>query len=252
MSDFPEHLQKYAIPKAEENKAGEKWGQPGTPPTSRERLMKKATQVVDSVPKGSASPHMANGVNVDKLNELAPERLDPDSDTPVNPTGSFGADPMFPDPSEPGLHPRTPLREHENFDPTIGGNDFEVPFQDPTMLSTPVVKSAGAMHPSIPPPVQYVEKPCERCTFLEKEDLVVFELADGTFQVPCLDVRDSRLAVSVLIPTKGMSFIPKPGTKLGITYRTSFWTAYYPGTYVSYPELGYTVLMFIKETEDEG
>ena len=246
MSSEFERLQALAIPKAEENKAGEQWGQPGTPPTSRERLLKKASlpggQQVTSVAKGSPSPHAAQGVNLEKLAEVG-GNVHPDDEDPINP-GPFG--PKL----DTGLHP---AQTHDNFDPMS-------PFPDEGMEVRAELEAHGLTYDDVAPrnipKVQFPGTPrqlpvrqatCDKCLFLKKEELVVFELKDGTFQVPCIDVRAGRMSVAVMLSTTGMNFIPKPGTKLEITYKENSWTCYYPGTYTAYDELGVTVIHFIRE-----
>lgn len=258
MDEF-DKLQQMAIPPASENKAGEKFGTPGTPTTSRDRLMKKAGigGDVNFAPKGH-SPHAAP-VNPDALARNGGGN--PDDDDPVNPqmlnttgvaeqgtaSGYQHFDPMSPFADE-GMEARAELAAHgmtyEDLAPSDApGMRFpgtprtpvDVPFNDPSMLSRKV---------------QYVEKPCPRCEFLKNEEMVTFELNDGMFSVPCIDVRTSSMSVAVLVPTKGMGFVPKAGTKLKVSHCGSEWSCFYPGTYVSYDELGFSILHFLREDTD--
>ena len=66
--------------------------------------------------------------------------------------------------------------------------------------------------------------------YLQKTARIQLELADGTFTIPVIDVRESRLSVLVLLSLNENAtiFIPKYGTQLSLTYKDRTMQVFFP------------------------
>ena len=127
------------------------------------------------------------------------------------------------------------------------------PVQMPAEVNPPIPMPMLDGHgqqvdPPLDPPGEiYVTKSAAE-EFLEERTRVTIELNDGIFALPAISVRQSSYCVMVLVPLADdlTVFVPKPGTELTLVHGDARLRAYFPGSYVEYPELGAGVLTFIR------
>lgn len=238
MSEF-DRLQEMAIPPASENNAGEKYGNPGTPSTSRDRLLKKASLPggdVNMLEKGAPSPHAAP-INREQLAAMTQH---PDDADPVDPN-AFNAKRDGTPAELPNFDPTNPFETHEAPAP-VRFDKLATPAYKPGAPDYPDAREAFAPRPApvVDPRLKALQ------SYLANKMTVTAELESGTFMLPAIHVSETALAVTVLMPLGGVSFIPKAGTELTLSFKDRSWLCFYPGTYASYEELGFNVLCFVK------
>lgn len=228
MSDFPESLQKFAIPPASKNTAGRKDIKVKNKSTDEvsgdikqkiaSELNMMAAQGIISV--GNKSPYKDEyqqegvenndttvAVNEEEVNVKNNEELHDISD-------ENGAD----------------------FDPFVGKNVEQVKPANNSKVVTKVIEKESA-----------VDK------YLKGFKRVSFEIADGTFSIAVTDVIESKLSVMILLPLNpgATVFVPKPGTQLTISFDGKNIKTYFPGTYVEVMELKTGFMSLIKADVEE-
>lgn len=89
--------------------------------------------------------------------------------------------------------------------------------------------------------------------FLDGRSRVTLELSDGTFVLPVVAVKESTNALFLFLPDRedSVSFIPKPGTELAVSFKQGgdnrSCSVYYPGSYVVVEELSQIIIALIKQ-----
>ena len=86
--------------------------------------------------------------------------------------------------------------------------------------------------------------------YLAKRKRVQFELSEGTYTMPIVDVIPCRYGIMVLMPCSGndVTFTPKPGADITVTLGDKSWSCYCPGTSFMINELNVlAVVCVLKE-----
>lgn len=88
-------------------------------------------------------------------------------------------------------------------------------------------------------------------SFIERRTNVSIKTSDFTFTVKAICVKNSEYSLSLILPlnTDDVSFVPKVGTEVIISCFSSEFTCFYSGNITEIPELGITILSFIKNPE---
>jgi hypothetical protein len=249
--DFPESLQQYAVPPASKNMAGQKV--PGA--KARRRSAVKAQPPRTGEPdihdqlamiSGGAIKHSRSGESPYATGEAVaePSELGPvkDPDIPedfdpfdVTPPAESGADRKI-SPQEAALRKQAVLQE------------LGVPARKPADDTGREAPATSVR--TVPASYSRTQECGPRDKYLMQSQRIQLELADGTFTLPVIDVRESRLSVLLLLPLRDNAtiFIPRPGTKMTLTYgkENKAVSVYYPGTYVEIEELGAGFMTLIK------
>jgi hypothetical protein len=102
-------------------------------------------------------------------------------------------------------------------------------------------------------PVQAVSpEPEPDSSYLARRGRVNFELENGTYSVPAIDVQVSPLGIIILLPysAQDATFTPNPGTKVRVGWANDAWDCYFPGTSFILEELKVLVITMVRN--DEG
>lgn len=257
MAEFPESLQQYAIPRAGDNKAGQKLQQPA-PQTAAKPIKKKAAvaQAKQALERMSSKPDIHQSISQVSggaikhgkdspyvTGEVMPRPSDPAiaGDTGFDPFASTPDDGRSVDPIRLQAMKNAALHE-------MGvDSDDDIPLNLPKSLP-PRFREESNVANIVGPVDLKVAK------YLDKSTRVMLEVSDGTFTLPVIDVKESRLSMLLLLPLRDNAtiFIPKPGTQLFLTHNGVTTKVYYPGTYAEVPELNTGFMSLIKadaETE---
>jgi len=254
----PEEMQKLAIPRAEDNPAGKNRGRARKPsePAERRQPANPREAIIAGLGKDSdiqfGNPNADREVNMDVMKRRVGAKIpaqggrEPDVDLFQDAEEEWEEDEYeeieaeaenadddydFPPPAIHG--------SPEDFDP-LGGPDQHYVYERRVKETVNPPPRAKRKAPPMPPP-------CPHCRMVKVQETLTVEMDSGTFMVPAHDVRESAMGVVAITPSNGLSFIPRAGTKLTLTYKGKSWLCYFPGSYASYPELGYNVLSFLKE-----
>ena len=92
------------------------------------------------------------------------------------------------------------------------------------------------------------QAPSKEKVFLSRKSQLTMGLGGGIFKTPAITVRESEFSVVALIPIGDGSsaFIPGPGAELELGFDNKTVKVFYPGSYVEIPELGCGIMTFIK------
>lgn len=279
--EFPASLQQFAIPKASDNKAGQKLQQPA-PQAQAKTTKKKAAAVMQSAAV-KAQQRMQNKPDIHQAIEqvsggtIQHGKESPYVKGPVNPRPPVP--PAVGDTDFDAFAVTTEADElvRRKIDPIelqarrnallneLGALDDGMQYQD--LSKEDAVKAAAASQDiplNLPKSLaqraretqDLVRAELAKPTYLSKTTRVMMELTDGTFTIPVTDVKESRLSMLLLLPLheNATIFIPKPGTQLFLTHNNKTTKVYYPGTYVEVPELRTGFMSLIKadaETSEE-
>lgn len=254
MADYPSELQKYAIPSAADNRAGLKL-QPARPSQQQQPAKTRAAK----------RPVAAPGVQQAAQQALSRMNSKPDIHQTISQvsggTIKHGkVSPFLTGDPDYRVKPSA-VSADTGFDP-FEVSPADAPLADPIELQARrnvLLHELGAE-----PEAQIVEQDLRRpqpsladiplnlnpqgIAYLRRTVRVTLELKDGTFCLPVIDVKESRLSMLLLLPLheNATIFIPKPGTKLSLTFKEQSHEVYYPGTYVEVPELNTGFLSLIK------
>ena len=78
---------------------------------------------------------------------------------------------------------------------------------------------------------------------------VSLTLTDGTFSMPCVDVKECTYGITIFLPLSddSGSFIPKPGAEISVRYKDRTWECYFPGTYFEVEELKLLGIVLVRK-----
>jgi hypothetical protein len=115
-------------------------------------------------------------------------------------------------------------------------------------ISSLVLKAGAA--PTLQPDT--IQDPTQVDAYLKQRQRVSFELENGTYSIPAVDVCAGALGVIILLPCNAQdaTFTPNPGTKVRVGWGDKTWDCYFPGTSFMLEQLGVLVITMIRN--DEG
>lgn len=275
--EFPSSLQQFAVPRAGDNKAGQKSQTPKAVPAGKKkpaqktvvtaakqaltRMQSRAPDLHQAIDQASAGLIKHGKESPYATGEVIPES----SEAGIVPSGDF--DPFESSPATGGLGKKLDpiaIQARKNaLLNELGALDDGLQNQN---LTEDQVRSVESLDEEIPihlpksdaqrarEALDIVRRAKSEPEYLSKTTRVMMELTDGTFTIPVTDVKESRLSMLLLLPLheNATIFIPKPGTQLFLTHNNRTTKVYYPGTYVEVPELRTGFMSLIKaEAEAE-
>jgi hypothetical protein len=112
---------------------------------------------------------------------------------------------------------------------------------EPTALANSYPKKRGKYQTG-------AQAPSKEKAFLSRRSQLTMGINGGIFKTPAIAVRETEFSVVALVPIGDGSsgFIPGPGSELEIQYDGKTSKVFYPGAYAEIPELGCGIMTFIK------
>ena len=148
----------------------------------------------------------------------------------------------------------TTVNDTDNYDP-LGGEyapgDPVLEAEEKALAATPVPtnerRALGAVNPVL---TERVYQPQTlHPSYLDQRGRATLTLTDGTFSMPCIDVKECPIGITLLLPMdpNQSTFIPKPGVELSVSFKGKTWECYFPGVYFEVEELKLVGLMFVRK-----
>lgn len=147
-----------------------------------------------------------------------------------------------------------PVNDTDNYDP-LGGEYPSEPgdarleaeekaLAEPAVLARKLASESLERHAPIAD-----RRPSQQDTFLAQRGRVTLELPDSTFGMPCIDVKECKVGITILLPMNdaGSTMVPKPGVEVTVRYRDRVWECFFPGTYFEIEELKLMGLVFVRK-----
>ena len=227
MADDFDALQKYAIPSAENNPAGDvplhkmpgATGRPKRLMTAEEAAASLASRRQAAKDTGKSDGKERVSLKLAAMHAANPELAAKTVQPP---------DPVIPPFQWPnGLSNNPAVSDHGGMEPAALANSYP--------------KKRGKHQTG-------VQQPSKEKVFLSRKTQLTMGMNGGIFKTPAITVRESEFSIVALIPVGDGSsaFIPGPGSELELGFDGKTVKAFYPGAYVEIPELGCGIMTFIK------
>lgn len=115
------------------------------------------------------------------------------------------------------------------------------------------VEEVGRAESIVPEVSTLKDTPKPAPSYLTKRSRVTFDMENGTYSIPVIDVKECVYGVMVVLPSgaNDVIFTPKPGAEVNVVYGQYRWACFSPGTVFNIPELGIVVISMIKRSGDD-
>ena len=256
MSDFPDALLKDAVPRADANTAGIKaplnmiYGRPANAQV-RPKAGKKPAAKAQPAPEPQRAGSQ-RGRSVTGRDMLAQaEALSGGKVKSFKGESPFLSGDHVPESSAVGDAEFDPF-DVDSVNAVVASNLGSLDELEARVMAQPAKTRSYAARVVDPEPAAQ-EVPQAEAYLTQKCSRILLEVADGTFGLPVIGVKESSLSILVLLPLRedASMFIPKPGTRMTVTYRNVTHKVYFPGTYAEVEELGIGVMSLIKADEEK-
>lgn len=124
---------------------------------------------------------------------------------------------------------------------------FDVPIQPPVrrvLLAEAAPQSASPAQQSAPAPLPT----------LRQTKRVTFTFENGTYSMPCVDVKEGPSGLMILLQAdpNSATFVPAGGSRFTVGLGGKSWRVFYPGLYFELPELGLIAMSLLLDPKQEG